>query len=77
MITIGWLFVVVFHPEGTHFLRLIPEDGAAAASPEEVKRVIFCTGKIYYELIRERKNRGLDKAVAVVRIEQVIDAISP
>lgn len=57
-------------------MRLISDDGPAAVSPKKVKRVIFCTGKIYYEVIRERENRGLDDVVAVVRIEQVIDAIS-
>uniref|UniRef100_A0A671YIR5 2-oxoglutarate dehydrogenase complex component E1 n=1 Tax=Sparus aurata TaxID=8175 RepID=A0A671YIR5_SPAAU len=56
---------------GTHFKRIIPDDGPAAASPEKVKRIIFCTGKIYYELTRERKNRGMDDSVAVVRIEQL------
>ncbi|XP_068429973.1 2-oxoglutarate dehydrogenase complex component E1 [Clinocottus analis] len=55
----------------THFRRLIPDDGAAAADPEKVKRVIFCSGKIYYDLIRERKSRGLEGAVAVVRVEQL------
>ncbi|XP_067340579.1 2-oxoglutarate dehydrogenase complex component E1 isoform X5 [Channa argus] len=57
---------------GTHFKRLIPDDGSAAGcSPVKVKRVIFCTGKIYYELTRERKNRGMDEDVAVLRIEQL------
>uniref|UniRef100_A0A3Q3RWD1 2-oxoglutarate dehydrogenase complex component E1 n=1 Tax=Mastacembelus armatus TaxID=205130 RepID=A0A3Q3RWD1_9TELE len=56
---------------GTHFKRVIPEDGPAAASPDKVRRVIFCTGKIYYELTRERKNRGMDDTVAIVRIEQL------
>ncbi|KAG7218759.1 hypothetical protein INR49_007296 [Caranx melampygus] len=56
---------------GTHFRRLIPDDGPAASSPEKVKRVVFCSGKIYYELMRERKNRGKDEEVAVVRIEQL------
>lgn len=56
---------------GTNFKRLIPDEGPAAAAPERVKRVVFCTGKIYYELIRERKNRDIDDTVAVVRIEQV------
>lgn len=58
-------------PAGTHFKRIIPDDGPATVDPQKVKRVVFCTGKIYYELIRERKNRGMDEAVAVVRIEQV------
>lgn len=56
---------------GTHFRRIIPDDGPAAVHPQQVKRVVFCTGKIYYDLIRERKERGMDGAVAVVRIEQV------
>lgn len=56
---------------GTNFQRLIPETGPAAVSPQKVKRVIFCTGKIYYDLIRERKNRGMDDAVAIVRMEQL------
>lgn len=56
---------------GTSFKRVIPDIGAASANPEKVKRVIFCTGKIYYELIRERKHRGMDSDVAVVRIEQL------
>ncbi|KAM8853110.1 2-oxoglutarate dehydrogenase complex component E1 [Synchiropus picturatus] len=56
---------------GTHFQRVIPEQGPAATAPEHVKRVIFCSGKIYYELTRERANRGLDDLVAVVRVEQL------
>uniref|UniRef100_A0A7N6FE69 2-oxoglutarate dehydrogenase complex component E1 n=1 Tax=Anabas testudineus TaxID=64144 RepID=A0A7N6FE69_ANATE len=56
---------------GTDFKRIIPDDGPAAIRPEKVKRVIFCTGKIFYELTRERKNRGMDDDVAVLRIEQL------
>ncbi|TMS01304.1 2-oxoglutarate dehydrogenase, mitochondrial [Larimichthys crocea] len=56
---------------GTHFQRLIPEAGVAAERPEEVKRLIFCTGKVYYELTKERKNRGMEGSVAIARIEQV------
>lgn len=56
---------------GTHFKRIIPDEGPATIDPHKVKRVVFCTGKIYYELIRERKNLGMDDTVAVVRIEQV------
>lgn len=55
----------------TIFKRLIPDEGPAAASPEKVKRIVFCSGKIYYELTRERKNRGMDDTVAVIRIEQL------
>lgn len=56
---------------GSHFQRVIPEDGPAAERPEAVRRLIFCTGKVYYELTKERKKRGLDETVAISRMEQV------
>lgn len=56
---------------GTHFLRVIPDGGPAAQSPEQVKRVLFCTGKVYYDLTRERKARQMEADVAITRVEQV------
>ncbi|XP_012915200.1 2-oxoglutarate dehydrogenase complex component E1 isoform X1 [Mustela nigripes] len=56
---------------GTHFQRVIPEDGLAAQNPENVKRLLFCTGKVYYDLTRERKARGMAEQVAITRIEQL------
>lgn len=50
---------------------MIPEDGPAAQDPDQVKRVLFCTGKVYYDLTRERKARGMAEQVAITRIEQV------
>ena len=39
-------------------------------APEDVTRVVFCTGKFYYDLLEERnKNGRID--VALVRIEQL------
>lgn len=61
---------------GTHFLRVIPDAGPAAQSPERVKRVLFCTGKVYYDLTRERKARQLEADVAITRVEQV-SGVSP
>ncbi|XP_026570325.1 2-oxoglutarate dehydrogenase-like, mitochondrial isoform X2 [Pseudonaja textilis] len=56
---------------GTKFKRVIAEEGIAAESPEDVNRVIFCTGKVYYDLVKERKNQDLEKAVAIIRLEQI------
>uniref|UniRef100_A0A7S2S9S3 2-oxoglutarate dehydrogenase, mitochondrial n=1 Tax=Rhizochromulina marina TaxID=1034831 RepID=A0A7S2S9S3_9STRA len=59
-----------FGPE-TRFQRVIDEafpDEIKAAS--EVQRVVFCSGKLYYELLEQRREAGIDD-VAIVRIEQL------
>ena len=37
---------------------------------KDTKRVVFCSGKIYYELLQKRRDAGV-KDVAIVRIEQL------
>ncbi|XP_026875831.2 2-oxoglutarate dehydrogenase, mitochondrial isoform X1 [Electrophorus electricus] len=56
---------------GTYFRRLIPEEGTASHNPAGVKRIVFCTGKVYYDLAKERKTKGLEETVAITRIEQL------
>ncbi|KAG8441019.1 hypothetical protein GDO86_006672 [Hymenochirus boettgeri] len=56
---------------GTHFQRIIPESGPASQNTEGVKRLLFCTGKVYYDLIKERASRGMDSDVAITRVEQL------
>lgn len=58
-------------PAGTKFKRLIPDQGPAADDPAQVKRLIFCTGKVYYELAKERKKENVEKDIAIIRLEQV------
>ena len=38
--------------------------------PQSVRRVVFCSGKIYYDLRAARRERGI-KDVAIVRLEQL------
>jgi 2-oxoglutarate dehydrogenase E1 component len=38
--------------------------------PSAVDRVILCSGKVYYDLRAERRNRGL-KNIAIIRLEQL------
>ena len=40
------------------------------AAPEQVKRVVVCTGKVYYDLLATRRERGITD-VAIVRLEQL------
>ncbi|MBL8514634.1 MAG: 2-oxoglutarate dehydrogenase E1 component, partial [Betaproteobacteria bacterium] len=37
---------------------------------KKVKRVIFCSGKVYYDLVAERQKRGIED-IAICRIEQL------
>ena len=53
----------------TSFQRVIGETGTLAA-PAKVRRVVLCSGKIYYDLLQSREDRGLDD-VAIVRVEQL------
>lgn len=62
---------------GTSFQRVIPENGPAAQAPGQVRRLIFCTGKVYYDLVKERSSQGLDEHVAITRLEQVRLSPSP
>ena len=38
--------------------------------PKKVKRVVMCAGKVYYDLLQERRKREQDD-VAIIRIEQL------
>ncbi len=49
------------------FQHLIPDTTADA---KKVKRVVICSGKVYYDLLDEAQKQGL-KDVALVRIEQL------
>ena len=41
-----------------------------AGSPERVKRVVFCSGKVYYDLVAKREEFNKTREVAIVRLEQ-------
>ncbi|XP_050693402.1 2-oxoglutarate dehydrogenase complex component E1-like isoform X3 [Eriocheir sinensis] len=57
--------------EGTEFRRVIPDEGPAAKNPSGVKKLIFCSGKVYYDLTAARKEAGLEDTIAIGRVEQI------
>jgi len=61
--------------EGTGFKRLIPDEGPAVDNAERVKKLLFCTGKVYYDLVKEREQKGHMEDVAIARVEQVCSQI--
>ena len=42
----------------------------AKPAPKKVKRVVFCSGKVYFDIAAERDKRGIED-VALVRLEQL------
>jgi 2-oxoglutarate dehydrogenase E1 component len=50
------------------FQRVIPDQGKL--DPKKVKRVLLCTGKVYYDLAARRAETKRDD-VAIVRLEQI------
>ncbi len=61
--------------DGTNFHRVLWDDAELGRSdtklrPDaEIKRVVICSGKVYYDLLEERDGRGIDD-VYILRIEQ-------
>lgn len=56
--------------EGTFFQRVIPEQSTQLVEPENIRRLIFCSGKVYYDILKERNIGNVDD-VAIVRMEQI------
>jgi 2-oxoglutarate dehydrogenase E1 component len=54
---------------GSAFKYVLPEIDAIAPE-EEVKRVVLCSGKVYYDLLQERRDKGVQD-VAIIRVEQL------
>ena len=53
------------------FQTVIPESNAdVVKNADKVKRLICCSGKVYYDLVKKREERG-DDDVAILRVEQL------
>ena len=50
-----------------HFRAII---GDPTEDPQKVRRVLLCSGKVYYDLLAEQKRRGADD-IAIVRMERL------
>ena len=60
---------------GSSFHRVLWDDAEASSSAHKlkpdakIKRVVMCSGKVYYDLLEERNTRGLDN-IYLMRFEQ-------
>ena len=51
--------------------RTVLDDPATVSHREPVRRVVFCTGKLYYDLLDARTKAGDEPGVALVRVEEL------
>jgi 2-oxoglutarate dehydrogenase E1 component len=62
--------------DGSTFHRVLADDaqrhgdGIKLVKDDKIRRVVLCTGKVYYDLYEEREKRGIDD-VYLMRVEQL------
>jgi 2-oxoglutarate dehydrogenase E1 component len=54
---------------GSSFHRVLPEAETLQAG-DKIRRVVLCSGKVYYDLLADRTARKIDD-VAILRLEQL------
>jgi 2-oxoglutarate dehydrogenase E1 component len=52
------------------FHRVLYEDNPELLADKKIKRVVLCTGKVYYDIAEERDKRGI-KDIHILRVEQL------
>ncbi len=60
----------MFTGESTFHRFLWDDDWLDNAAAKDIKRIVLCSGKVYYDLLAERRERGVDD-VLLLRLEQL------
>jgi 2-oxoglutarate dehydrogenase E1 component len=55
--------------DGTSFHRVLWDDGKLKPD-KDIRRVVLCSGKVYFDLFEEREKRGIDD-IYILRVEQL------
>src|SRR5262249_33641965 len=50
--------------------QLLPDEKIKLVADDKIRRVVMCSGKVYYDLYEEREKRGIDD-VYLLRMEQL------
>lgn len=56
--------------EGKRFQRVLSDQNPELVADDKVRKVVYCSGRVYYDLETERVKRGIND-VAIVRVEQM------
>ena len=61
----AWFHRLLMDDAETH-----PDEAIKLVKDDKIRRVVLCTGKVYYDLYEEREKRGIDD-VFLMRVEQL------
>ena len=50
--------------------QMLPDEKIKLVADDQIRRVVLCTGKVYYDLYEEREKRGVDD-IYLMRVEQL------
>jgi 2-oxoglutarate dehydrogenase E1 component len=50
--------------------QLLPDEKIKLVPDDKIRRVVLCSGKVYYDLYEEREKRGIDN-IYILRVEQL------
>ena len=50
--------------------QMLPDEKIKLVADDKIRRVVLCSGKVYYDLYEEREKRGIDD-IYLLRIEQL------
>ncbi|MEH2524265.1 MULTISPECIES: 2-oxoglutarate dehydrogenase E1 component [unclassified Bradyrhizobium] len=50
--------------------QMLPDEKIRLAPDDKIRRVVLCSGKVYYDLYEEREKRGIDD-IYILRVEQL------
>lgn len=50
--------------------QMLPNEAVKLVPDEKVRRIVLCSGKVYYDLYEEREKRGIDD-IYLMRVEQL------
>lgn len=53
---------------GTSFKPILPD---TLVKPENVQKILLCSGKVFYDLLTERQGKQMEDKIAIIRIEQL------
>jgi len=56
--------------EGNRFKKIYPDQNKGLVAPEKVKKVILCSGQVYYDIDNARTKEN-NNDIAVIRVEQL------